>query len=97
MKTFKLIRKEDVSKVSGTGIVAEGVVFKNGQVALSWYGSHRTIELAPTIQDIIDIHGHDGLTEVVYDMDLEPICVSCQLPTGPDKVSVCKECMDNWI
>jgi hypothetical protein len=35
-KRFVLRRHEDVSGVSGTGIVAEGVLFSNGVVALQW-------------------------------------------------------------
>lgn len=70
MRTFKLVRSQDISGISGTGVVAEGVVFRNGQVAMSWLGHHRTVELAPTIQDIIDIHGHDGATKVCFEMEV---------------------------
>jgi hypothetical protein len=34
MKTFRLIRFEDKSGVSGTGLVAEGVQFTAGQMRL---------------------------------------------------------------
>jgi hypothetical protein len=34
MRLFLLIRNEDVSGVSGTGIVAEGVEFSDGTVAM---------------------------------------------------------------
>ena len=67
MKTFKLVRKEDVSGVSGTGLIAEGVIFHDGQVAMSWFGQLHTIEIAPDIDTITRIHGHEGRTEVVYD------------------------------
>jgi len=67
MRTFKLIRNEDVSGVSGTGVVAEGVEFHDGQVTMSWFGRHHTIEVAPNITDVEEIHGHDGRTKVVWD------------------------------
>jgi len=67
MRTFKLVRKIDVSGVSGTGEVAEGVVFHDGQCVLSWFGQHHTLEVSPSIESIIAIHGHNGATEVVYD------------------------------
>src|SRR5579872_1239536 len=35
-RRFVLVRHEDVSGVSGTGVVAEGVAFSNGVVALQW-------------------------------------------------------------
>lgn len=66
MRTFKLVRKEDVSGVSGTGEVAEGVEFHDGQVVMSWFGRHHTIEVAPSIETVIAIHGHEGRTEVKW-------------------------------
>lgn len=66
MRKFVLHRKLDVSGVSGTGIVAEGVVFHDGQVAMSWFGRFHTISIAPDIDTIAQIHGHEGATEVVW-------------------------------
>lgn len=67
MRTFKLVRREDVSGVSGTGVVAEGVEFHDGEVVMSWFGEHHTSERAPNIQEIEFLHGHDGRTVVVWD------------------------------
>jgi hypothetical protein len=69
MRIFQLVRSEDVSGVSGTGIVAEGVEFRDGQVALSWvnYGS---VGVYKDIELLLKIHGHDGRTEVMYLADL---------------------------
>ena len=66
-KTFKLVRLHDVSGVSGEGIVAEGVVFHDGQVVLSWFGKFHSMEVHPTIEQLQRIHGHDGLTQVLWD------------------------------
>ena len=65
MKTFFLNRKEDVSGVSGTGIVAEGVIFSDGQVVLSWFGQHHSITIWPSLDDMLAVHGHEGRTEIV--------------------------------
>lgn len=65
--TFVLKRLEDVSGVSGTGRVAEGIVFHDGQVALSWYGRFHTIEILPSILSVMEIHGHNGKTNVIWD------------------------------
>jgi hypothetical protein len=70
MRTFKLIRKEDVSGVSGTGEVAEGVEFHDGQCVLSWFGSHHSLEVHPSLEDIEAIHGHEGKTYVEFDNPL---------------------------
>lgn len=67
MRTFRLVRKEDVSGVSGVGDVAEGVEFHDGQVVLSWFGQFHTLEIAPKLDDVIRIHGHNGATVVVFD------------------------------
>ena len=65
-RTFRLVRLKDVSGVSGEGIVAEGIVFHDGQVAMSWFGIHHTLVVAPNIDEITAIHGHHGLTKVVW-------------------------------
>ena len=67
MKTFHLVRREDVSGVSGTGVVAEGVLFHDGQVVMSWFGRHHTIEVAPRLEDVLEIHGHDGRTVIEWE------------------------------
>ncbi len=66
MRIFKLQRTEDMSGVSGTGCVAEGVVFGNGWVAMVWLSDRPSLVFYPTIEDVEAIHGHDGRTEVVF-------------------------------
>jgi hypothetical protein len=36
MKTFELYRIDDATGISGTGIVAQGVVFDDGTCAFGW-------------------------------------------------------------
>lgn len=67
MRSFKLVRDHDVSGVSGTGEVAEGVEFHDGQCVLSWFGQFHTIEVCPNLDSVIAIHGHGGSTRVVFD------------------------------
>ena len=66
-RTFKLLRKEDISGVSGTGEVAEGVIFHDGQVALSWFGKMHSLEIHPSIDQVIAIHGHHGASVIRFD------------------------------
>lgn len=66
-KTFRLIRTEDVSGVSGVGEVAEGVVFHDGQTILSWFGKFHSINVSPNIEEVAGIHGHGGRTKIVWD------------------------------
>lgn len=66
MRTFHLLRTTDPSGVSGTGIVAEGVVFSTGWVALTWLTAVRSMVFYPSIEDVRSIHGHQGATQVVF-------------------------------
>ena len=66
-RTFKLLRLKDVSGVSGKGIVAEGVEFHDDQVVLSWLGKYHSIAIHPNIKQLKKVHGHGGLTKVVWD------------------------------
>ena len=67
MKTFKLVREEDVSGVSGTGTVAEGVQFEDGQCVISWLSHVHSIAIYPNVLQLEKIHGHEGRTRVVWD------------------------------
>lgn len=64
IRRFQLFRHEDESGVSGTGVVAWGCVFPNGQVSLTWNGTPTSTAWYDSIEDLIEIHGHDGKTEV---------------------------------
>ncbi|WP_143662383.1 hypothetical protein [Streptomyces sp. Amel2xC10] len=60
-KPFVLRRDRDLSGVSGTGIVADGVLFPDGQAAIHWRGKWALTTPHPDgIASIIDIHDHGG-------------------------------------
>ncbi|AER47690.1 hypothetical protein [Mycolicibacterium goodii] len=64
-RRFVLHRAEDVTGVSGTGTVAEGVQFSDGRVALRWIvGEHRSTVTWDSIDSVEKIHGHNGATAV---------------------------------
>lgn len=65
-RVFDLIRHEDLSDVSGTGRVAEGIEFQNGKVALCWLGRYSSVNLYDSIDHVRHIHGHGGRTEVKF-------------------------------
>lgn len=67
MRTFVLCRDEDATGISGTGIVAEGVEFKDKRVALRWcVGQSRSTVIWDSIDDVHAIHGHEGETRVIF-------------------------------
>ena len=66
VKTFYLLRHEDINGLSGVGPVAVGVVFPNGQVVFQWTTYRNSIEIYSSIENLIEIHGHEGKTEVIF-------------------------------
>ena len=64
MRRFCLVRYADPSGVSGTGVVAHGVEFGDGSVALRWICSRPSTSLWESIDDMITVHGHAGSTVI---------------------------------
>lgn len=68
MRRFELHRDQDVSGVSGTGVVAEGVEFSDGPCVVRWIvGDHRsTVVWQGGVEAVEAIHGHSGATRLVW-------------------------------
>jgi hypothetical protein len=66
MKLFHLNRVVDETGVSGTGVVAGGIVWPNGKVAMQWYTSTSSVAFYESIDDVKTIHGHGGKTRVEF-------------------------------
>ena len=60
------MRYEDESGISGTGRVAEGIVFSSGWVVLTWLTQYTSFAVYPSIDEVRAIHGHGGKTQVVF-------------------------------
>ena len=71
MKIFYLKRVEDESGISGTGRVAQGFVFDNGKVAVTWLSEHPSVTVYDSIGEVHAIHGHGGKTEVIMEPDFK--------------------------
>lgn len=68
MRMFELHRDEDEGRVSGVGIVAQGVVFEDGTTVLRWTTPHapRSTAVYQSLEDCESIHGHGGRTRIVF-------------------------------
>lgn len=66
MKKFVLVRAEDATGTSGTGIVAEGVQFSNGQVVIHWISQLEAINVYANTVVLERLHGHEGRTKVQW-------------------------------
>lgn len=67
MRRFHLQRNQDATGISGTGRVAEGVIFSTGWVALTWLTEVNSLVFYPSMTNVEHIHGHGGLTEIVFE------------------------------
>lgn len=67
-RRFRLLRHEDVSGVSGTGVVAHGVEWPDGTVSLRWSvpGLPPSFANWECLEAILTVHGHQGKTEVEW-------------------------------
>lgn len=65
-RRFALVRRVDYTGVSGVGVVAYGVVFSDGHVALRWVSSHPATSMWNSLDDLIAVHGHDDATTVQW-------------------------------
>lgn len=68
IRTFTLVRDEDESGVSGTGLVAEGVEFSSGQVCITWFSHVPAVNIYGSIKVVETLHGHGGKTRIVWDI-----------------------------
>lgn len=60
-------RHEDITGVSGTGVVAWGVEFDDGVVVTRWCATPRRQTCVwSSLADVEYVHGHGGATEIVW-------------------------------
>ncbi|EFC79015.1 hypothetical protein [Parafrankia sp. EUN1f] len=64
-RRFQLHRDVDVSGVSGTGIVADGVVWPDGSADVRWRGDRPSAVHWDRAEHAEQIHGHAGATRFV--------------------------------
>jgi hypothetical protein len=73
MRRFVLARHEDITGLSGTGIIAEGVAWTGGPAFLHWLTDYEAFVQWPGgIDAILAVHGHQGATVVRWIDELAP-------------------------
>ncbi|MFD3517739.1 hypothetical protein [Streptomyces sp. NPDC058657] len=66
-RRFVLRRRRDISGISGTGDVADGVLWPDGTASVRWRGEHPSIVFWDRGRVSVEfIHGHVGATEVEF-------------------------------
>jgi hypothetical protein len=67
-RRFELHRDVDVTGVSGTGVVAEGIVYSDGVATLHWISQwpSSVVHYERGMESIEHVHGHGGHTRIVW-------------------------------
>ncbi len=66
-RRFHLQRNVDIAGMSGTGRVADGVLWPDGTVSVRWRGERPSTVHWGRLADAEAIHGHGGATVIVWD------------------------------
>lgn len=69
MRSFYLYRLEDVTGISGTGIVAQGTEFDDESAVVRWLGEIATTTLHANLASVERIHCHEGRSVIVWTDD----------------------------
>lgn len=75
VRTGVIHRLEDASGVSGTGVVADFAEYPSDRVIMEWRNDENPdlsfddtgLDVRPSMEAAVGIHGHGGRTEFVYD------------------------------
>lgn len=65
-RLFHLQRDTDITGASGTGRVADGVVWPDGTASIRWRGDRPSTVHWDRLADAVAIHGHGGATRIVW-------------------------------
>ena len=74
-RLFQVVREADITGVSGTGVVADGVEFPDGTAVVRWRelepgnpnyerGVRATTVVFPNVRAVEALHGHNGATRL---------------------------------
>lgn len=66
-RLFTLQRDTDITGISGTGTVADGVLWPDGTVSVRWRGDRPSTVAWDSLADAEYVHGHGGATRIVWD------------------------------
>lgn len=71
MRTFKIIRNNDESGISGTGHVIDGVIFASGKTVIEWLSDTSSIAIYNSFEEFkfihIDSHPSND-TEIIFNV-----------------------------
>jgi len=65
-RRFALVRHIDYTGVSGIGVVAYGITFSDGHVALRWCSTHPATSIWESLEHMLAVHGHGEATSIQW-------------------------------
>lgn len=71
-RRFRLVRDVDVTGMSGTGVVADGVLWPDRTATIRWRGDMPSTVNWGDVNHAVKVHGHGGLTRIEW---LDPLHV----------------------
>lgn len=86
-RRFHLDRQHDITGASGTGRVADGVLWPDGTVSIRWRGDRPSTVTWGSLADAEHVHCHGGHTRIVWG-DPEPADYRHTVVTADGPVSV---------
>lgn len=94
MRRFMMLRQVDETGVSGTGHIADGVVFEDGTVVVRWRTATPGTTTFASLEHAKAVHGHDGATRFEFhDHDLPIVWLCCMCFSDMDlPVNHCFQC-----
>jgi hypothetical protein len=99
-RLFTLRRNVDISGASGTGVVADGVLWPDGSASVRWRGNDPSVAFWADFGSVERIHGHGGATRVVWadtaDPDADQQADDLAEPLQPYTVVACG-CRDVYV
>jgi hypothetical protein len=102
VRSFVLHRDQDITGVSGTGVVAVGAMFSDGTTVIRWLGEAPSTVVWAHIGHAKKVHGHGGATRFVWDDDghgrLNKIAQAHSKNSGEMGLTsgLCDECDHLW-
>lgn len=89
MRRFYLDRHRDVTGVSGTGCVAQGVMFSDGTCVLRWFGKNPTTTIHQSLESVHEIHLHGGASSIRW---RDKCCFACGADHDQQDLPHCSAC-----
>lgn len=77
MRRFMMLRRVDETGVSGTGHIADGVLFEDGTVVVRWRTATPGTTVFQSLEHAQAVHGHGGKTVFEFHDWKEPIVWLC--------------------